>query len=89
MKGLGYTAREWCDGGMESMKVPLPWTSTPTPPTPKRPEGGSNVTKSLRNAVRLIDQAESTAQNEERSRPGVSEDEKANELEEILTSVSS
>jgi hypothetical protein len=48
-----------------------------------------NRTKSLLNAVRLIEQAESTTQNCERSRPGVREEEKATELKGTLTSVSS
>jgi hypothetical protein len=53
------------------------------------PEGGSNVMKSSRHAVRLIDQAESTIQKFERSRPGVREDEKAREQKERLISMSS
>jgi hypothetical protein len=48
-----------------------------------------NAAKSPRNAVRLIEQAESTTQNCERSRPGVREDENATELKGTLTSVSS
>jgi hypothetical protein len=39
--------------------------------------GGVNVTKSPRNAVKLIKQAKSSTQNCERSRPGVREDENA------------
>jgi hypothetical protein len=48
-----------------------------------------NVAKSLRNAVKLIEKAESTTQNCERSRHGVREDENATELKGTLTSVSS
>jgi hypothetical protein len=48
-----------------------------------------NVTKSPRNAVKLIEQAESTTHNCERSRPGVRENENATELKGTLTSVSS
>jgi hypothetical protein len=69
--------------------VSLPWTLAPTPPMREEPEGGSNVTKSPRNALRLIEQAESTTLNSERSRPGVREEKKATELKEKLTYVSS
>jgi hypothetical protein len=48
-----------------------------------------NVAKSPRNADKFIDQAESTTQNCDRSRPGVREDENATELKGTLTSVSS
>jgi hypothetical protein len=48
-----------------------------------------NRTKSLLNAVRLIEQAKSTTQNSERLRPRVREEEKATELKGTLTSVSS
>jgi hypothetical protein len=51
--------------------------------------GGVNVTTSPRNAVKLIEQAESTTLNCERSRPGVRKDENATELKGTLTSVSS
>jgi hypothetical protein len=66
---------------------PLPLTSTPTPPT--REGGGVNVAKSPRNAVKFIEQAESTTENCGRSRPGVREDENATKLKGTLTSVSS
>jgi hypothetical protein len=55
----------------------------------RRGAGGVNVAKSLRNAVKLIEQAESATQNCERSRPSVREDENATELKGTLTSVSS
>jgi hypothetical protein len=74
---------------IEIRTEPLPLTSTPTPPTREGAEGGVNVAKSFRNAVKLIEQAESTTQNWERSQPGVREDEKATELKGTLTSVSS
>jgi hypothetical protein len=45
--------------GMVIRTMPLPLTSTPTPPTREVTEGGSNVTKSLRKAVKLIEHAES------------------------------
>jgi hypothetical protein len=48
---------------MEIRTEPLPLTSTPTPPTREGAEGGKNVTKSLRNEVKLIEHAESTTQN--------------------------
>jgi hypothetical protein len=67
----------------------MPLTSTPTPPTREGAEGGMNVAKSPRIAVKLIEQAESTTLNCERSRPGVREDEKATKLKGALTSVSS
>jgi hypothetical protein len=72
---------------MDMRTEPLPLTSTPTPPTRERVEGGVNVKKSLRNAVKMIDRAESTTQNCERSRPKVMDDEKATELKETLNSV--
>jgi hypothetical protein len=68
--------------------VPLPLTLTPTPPTRVELEGGSNVTKSSRQAVRLIEHAEPTTEFE-RSRPGARGDEKATEQHERLTYVSS
>jgi hypothetical protein len=51
--------------------------------------GGENFTKSSRNAVRLIEQAESTTQKSDRLRLGAREDENATELKGILTSSSS
>jgi mRNA-degrading endonuclease toxin of MazEF toxin-antitoxin module len=64
-------------------------TSTPTPPTRERVEGGVNVEKSLRNAVKLMENVESTTQCCKRSRLGVMDDEKATKLKGTLTSVSS
>jgi hypothetical protein len=48
-----------------------------------------NATKSRRNAVKLIEQAESATQDRESSRPCVREDEKGTELKGTLTYVSS
>jgi hypothetical protein len=52
----------WMDmpdtNGIVIRTVPLPSTSTPTPPTREGTEGGSKVTRSLRKAVKLIEHAE-------------------------------
>jgi hypothetical protein len=69
--------------------MPLPITLAHTPPTREELDGGTNDTKSLRNAVRLIEQAESTTQNCERPWQRVSEDENETELKGTIVSVSS
>jgi hypothetical protein len=53
--------------GNDKLKFATALKPTPTPPTPKDPEGGSNVAKSLRKALKLIERAESTTQNCEMS----------------------
>jgi hypothetical protein len=65
---------------MEIRTGPLPLTSTLAPPTREGEEGEANVTKSIQNAVKLIEEAESTTQNCERSRPRAREDENTKEL---------
>jgi hypothetical protein len=45
---------------MDMRTEPLRLTSAQTPPTRERVEGGVNVEKTLRNAVKLIEHAEST-----------------------------
>jgi hypothetical protein len=92
-KGIQRVNRATCNllktSGMEISTLPLPRTSTPTPPTRAAPEGGSKDKKSLRNAVRLMDQVESTTRSWERSRPGDADVENAIEQNVALTSVSS
>jgi hypothetical protein len=79
----------WADASRAEIRTePLPLTSTPTPPSREGAEE-VNVAKLPRNAVKFIEQAESTTHNRERSRPGVKEDENATELKGTLTSVSS
>jgi hypothetical protein len=75
--------------GMAVSMVPLPSTSTPTPPTREVPEGGSKDTKSQRNSVKLMEKAESTTQNFKRPRPGGVEAENAIVQNVVPASVSS
>jgi hypothetical protein len=71
--------------GVAILIVLLPITATPTPRTRDEPEDGANLVKSLRKVVKVMEQAESTTQNWDRSRQGLRGDENATQQKETLT----